>query len=46
MLEALIRGERDPMVLAELAKGSARARLGLLAEACDGRFTEHHARFC
>jgi len=46
MLEALIRGERDPMVLAELAKGRARARLGLLAEACDGRFTEHHARLC
>ena len=46
MIEALIAGERDPMVLAELAKGRARARLGLLAEACDGRFTEHHARLC
>ena len=46
MLEALIRGERDPMVLAELAKGRARARLALLAEACDGRFTDHHARLC
>lgn len=44
MLEALIAGERDPLVLAELAKGRARARLGLLAEACDGRFTGHHAR--
>jgi transposase len=44
MIEALIAGERDPMVLAELAKGRARARLGLLAEACDGRFTAHHAR--
>jgi len=30
MLEALIKGERDPMVLAELAKGRARARLALL----------------
>jgi len=46
ILEALIAGERDPEVLAELAKGRARARLGLLAEACDGRFTEHHARLC
>lgn len=46
MLDALIAGERDPMVLAELAKGRARARLELLAEACDGRFTEHHARLC
>ena len=46
MLEALIAGERDPMVLAELAKGRARARLELLAEACDGRFTSHHARLC
>jgi len=46
MLEALIAGERDPMALAELAKGRARARLELLAEACDGRFTAHHARLC
>ena len=46
MLEALIAGERDPLVLAELAKGRARARLGLLAEACDGRFTSHHAKLC
>ena len=46
MLEALIQGERDPVVLAELAKGRARARLETLAEACDGRFTAHHARLC
>jgi|SRR5580658_7270237 transposase len=46
MLEALIAGERDAKALAELAKGRARARLALLAEACDGRFTEHHARLC
>lgn len=46
MIEALIAGERDPMVLAELAKARARARIPLLAEACDGRFTEHHARLC
>jgi transposase len=46
MLEALIAGERDPIVLAELAKGRARARPELLAEACDGRFTAHHVRLC
>lgn len=44
MIEALIAGERRPAVLAELAKGRARARLGALAEAADGRFTDHHAR--
>lgn len=46
MIEALISGERDPKVLAELAKGRARARLASLVEACDGRFTAHHARLC
>ena len=44
MIEALIAGERDPKVLAGLARGRARARLGALAEAVDGRFSDHHAR--
>lgn len=44
MIEALIAGERDPERLAELAKGRARANLKALAEAVDGRFTDHHAR--
>ena len=44
MIEALIAGERDPMVLAQLAKRRARAKTAELAEAADGRFTEHHAR--
>ena len=44
MIEALIAGERDPHVLAGLAKGRARARLSTLAEAADGRFNDHHAR--
>lgn len=44
IIEALIAGERDPGVLAGLAKGRARARLGALAEAVDGRFSDHHAR--
>jgi len=44
MIEALIAGERDPKALAGLAKGRARSRLGALAEAADGRFSDHHAR--
>jgi transposase len=44
MLEALISGQRNPRLLAELAKGWARVRLAALAEALDGRFTDHHAR--
>ena len=43
MIDALIAGERRPEVLAEMAKGRARARLGALAEAVEGRFTDHHA---
>jgi transposase len=43
MLEALIAGQRNPKVLAELAKGRARARRGELERALHGRFTEHHA---
>ena len=44
MLEALIGGQRNPRVLAELAKGRARARRGDLERALHGRFTDHHAR--
>lgn len=43
MLEALIAGERDPKVLAEMAKKRARARIPELREALDGRFSDHHA---
>jgi transposase len=43
MMAALIDGERDPAVLAELARGSMRAKTGRLSEALTGRFTEHHA---
>lgn len=43
MIEALISGERDPLVLADLALGKARARLVGLREALTGRFDEHHA---
>jgi transposase len=43
MLEALVAGERDPQVLAELAKGRLRAKLPQLRQALRGRFGVHHA---
>jgi transposase len=43
MIKALIAGERDPLVLAELAKGKLRAKLPQVAEAMAGRFGSHHA---
>src|SRR4051812_42572975 len=43
MMAALIAGERDPVVLAELARGRLRAKTGPLIEALTGRFTDHHA---
>ncbi|WP_413804555.1 IS110 family transposase [Streptomyces sp. OE57] len=43
MLEALIAGERDPRVLAEMAKASMRAKREILVQALTGRFTDHHA---
>ena len=44
MIEALIAGQRSPKVLAELARGRARARRADLERALHGRFTDHHAR--
>jgi transposase len=43
MMAALIAGERDPAVLANLARGSLRNKTGPLTEALTGRFTDHHA---
>ena len=43
MLTALINGERDPGVLAELAKGRLRSKLPQLRQALRGRFGAHHA---
>ena len=43
MLDALITGERDPKVLAELALGRLRKKIPALAEALVGRFDDHHA---
>ena len=43
MIDALIAGERDPKVLAELAQGRMRSKIDELTLALRGRFTEHHA---
>jgi transposase len=43
ILEALCAGERDPEVLAELAKAKLRRKIPQLREAVPGRFSEHHA---
>ena len=42
MLEALIAGQRDPYVLAELARGSMRGKKSVLQEALTGHFRDHH----
>ena len=42
MLEAIVAGESDPAVLAELARRRLRAKLPALREALQGRITEHH----
>ena len=43
MLGALVAGERDPVVLAELAKCRLRSKIPELREALTGRFNDHHA---
>jgi len=43
MLEALIAGERDPQVLAGLARGRMRSKNAALVESLTGRFDAHHA---
>ena len=42
MLEALLGGEQDPLVLAELARGKLRAKLPALRKALEGRVQPHH----
>jgi transposase len=46
MLDALINGEQDVHVMAELAKTRMRARIPDLVEALNGNFREHHAFLC
>ena len=43
MLEALIAGQRDPAVLADLARRRMRSKIPALTEALTGRFNDHHA---
>ena len=46
MLTALINGERDVRVLAEMAKARMRPTIPQLVEALTGHFGEHHAFLC
>ena len=42
MLAALVAGEADPAVLAQLARGKMRAKHDLLVQALQGQFKPHH----
>src|ERR1700745_101750 len=43
MMAALIAGERDPKPLAQLARARMRAKIGILEDAFNGHFDNHHA---
>jgi transposase len=43
MMAALINGQRDPGVLARMARGRMRGKIAQLEEAFTGYFTDHHA---
>lgn len=43
MMAALIRGERSPKMLAQLARSSLRGKIAALEEAFTGPFSDHHA---
>ena len=43
MMQALIAGERDPQVLAQMARTAMRRKIPALEEAFVGRFSDHHA---
>jgi len=42
MMAALINGERNPKVLAQMARASMRTKIGALEEAFTGHFDDHH----
>jgi transposase len=44
MMDAMIAGERNPRVLAEMARAGMRKKREALAEALTGNFEDHHAR--
>jgi transposase len=43
MMAALIAGQRDPLVLADMARAKLRRKIPALQEALTGRFSDHHA---
>jgi transposase len=43
MMAALVAGQRDPKVLAQMARTRMRAKISDLQEAFHGRFSDHHA---
>ena len=46
IIQALIARERNPGVLANLARKRLRAKIDALQMACDGRFNDSHAQMC
>jgi transposase len=46
MLEAMIAGQRDPHMLADLAHGRMRVKIPQLRQALTGHFEDHHAFIC
>jgi len=46
IIEALISGNSDPAVLAQMAKGRMRTKIDRLEEALSGHFGAHHAIVC
>ncbi|MFP2964475.1 IS110 family transposase, partial [Myxococcus sp. 1LA] len=42
ILDALVQGQTDPEVLAELARGKLKAKRAALVQALHGRVTDHH----
>jgi transposase len=46
MIEAMIDGERDPKVLAQMARGRMRVKIRVLEQALTGQFADHHAYIC
>ena len=46
MIDALVAGQRDPEILAEMAKGRIRVKIPELKDALAGRFNAHHALMC
>jgi len=43
MMDALVKGDRDPKALSQLAKGVLRRKIPQLEAALEGTFTDHHA---